>query len=100
MSEANGHFREDVAQIKDDVREMKDDLAVAIKELNAKLQALTNSLNVLNVKWQSFSDSLLNSVPIKAVMWMFIILALTIVLVIAGIEGIRALAPSLPGILS
>lgn len=96
---SNGHFKEDVAKIRSDVSEMKDDLSRSIEKLNAHLMLLTSAIDGLTGKWESLSETLLNSIPIKAVMWMFVILGVTIVLVIAGVEGIRALTPALPGLL-
>ena len=91
----NGHFHEDVAEIKRDVRELKDDLPAAVDRLEKSIESLTVTIQSLGQRWEDFSAHLLNSIPIRAVMWMFIILGLTIVLVIAGVEGVRALAPKL-----
>lgn len=101
MTEQNGHFKfeRDVDQIKTDVREMKDELARAINNLAREVSELSTAMIHLDARWQSFSHNLLNSVPIKAVMWMFVILGLTVTLIIAGVEGARAIAPTIGGLI-
>lgn len=110
----------EILQIKNDVREMKTDLAAAFRDLSTEIanqtrvvemkvqitakqtEAINSQIGAINnlaVKSEMLSNQLLQSIPIKSVMWMFLILGLTIVLVIAGVEGVRALAPHLPGVL-
>lgn len=94
MSEANGHFREDVAQIRADVSELKDDLATAIKRLdgtlvflNTSLGSLTQTIATMITKIESAMELNLQAIPLpfvlKLMKWTFGIL----VLALAGVEG-------------
>lgn len=65
-------------KVEHDIEEIKDDLTGAVKEL-------TNAVNTLNTKFESFIVIAANSIPIKAVLWMF----MTLVLSMVGVEGAR-----------
>lgn len=79
MSTGNGYYK-DIQQIKDDVSEIKDDLSSSIDRL-------TTAVNGLTMKFDAWIHVAENSIPLKAVFWMFVIL----VLAMTGVEGLNAL---------
>ena len=115
---ANGSypFNERFKKIDDELDEIKDSLAAAIKGLTESIthqsdvtadviRGLTTSitrqsdttahletkLGLLVDKVSMAIDVAKTSIPIKAVAWMFLIILLFVVLLIAGIEGVKAL---------
>lgn len=80
MVESNGYYKEIVA-IKADVKEIKDDLSQSIDNLTTAVHALTSKFD----NWIHVAEQ---SIPIKAVFWMFLIMVLGLV----GTEGVKALA--------
>lgn len=93
MEHSNGHIRDDISTIRKDVSEMKDDLASAVKDLHVSIHDLTQSITRLTDRWDVFSNSILNSIPIRAVMAMFGILVLALV----GVQGAEWLFKSYLG---
>lgn len=75
MTYQNG-IHEEIREIKRDVLGIKDDLAIS-------LNRVADALNILNTKFDQFIKVAENSIPIKAVFWMFLILILGLV----GVEG-------------
>lgn len=77
---SNGVTRlaERFTKVEHDIEEIKDDLTSAVKDL-------TNAVNTLNTKFESFIVVAANSIPIKAVIWMF----MTLVLSMVGVQGAK-----------
>ena len=101
MAEGNGIYkleqRFDV--VDQELKDLKDDLANAIRELahstdkqSATISALDKTVGCLTLQFQSFLHIASNAIPVKAVGWMFAIILIFVVLLIAGIEGIKVLS--------
>jgi len=65
-------------KVEQDIEDIKDDLTGAVKELS-------NAVNTLNTKFEGFITIAANSIPIKAVIWMF----MTLVLSMVGVQGAK-----------
>jgi len=82
MNHVNGNgYHQDIERIKKDVGEIKTSLTDSIDNLTTAVQALSTQFG-------AFIRVAENSIPIKAVFWMFLILVLAMV----GVEGVKALA--------
>lgn len=81
MAEGNGYYKEQLSKIQSDVTEIKDDLSHSIDRLTDAVHALTSKFDA----WMRVAKQ---SIPIKAVFWMFLIM----VLGLTGIEGVKYLA--------
>lgn len=95
----NGLYKIRFDKIDKELDEIKDHLAEAIMKLSTSLDTstrnlvetqskLTATIDGLSSNLKLFMDIAQNSIPIKAVFWMFLILVLTI----AGVEGIKHLS--------
>lgn len=69
MSQGNGYYS-DIKKIKEDVSDIKGDLASSIDRL-------TEAVNGLTTKFDTWIYVAEHSIPIKAVFWMFGILAIS-----------------------
>ena len=76
----NGSHGEQIAEIQRDVRLIRDNLAVAVNELSENVGGLTVQMKLL-------ISTLEKTIPIKAVAWMFALVALGIL----GVKGVEAL---------
>ena len=91
----NGVYRK-LEIIENDVKDIRDDLATAVNLLtsavNAQTKALeahTTAVNNLSYKFDTFIHVAQNSLPIKAVFWLLLI----IVLALVGVEGVKQISP-------
>ena len=78
--EGNG-IQKELEKIQAGVDEIKDDLSHSINSLAIAVNGLTAKFD----NWIRVAE---NSIPIKAVFWMFLILVLAMV----GVEGVQAFA--------
>ena len=85
MAEMNGHYKEQLNRIQADVNEIKDDLSHSIDKLTEAVHGLTGKFDA----WMRVAEQ---SIPIKAVFWMFLIMVLALV----GVEGVKYLATLRP----
>lgn len=78
MGGSENGYEEGFNKIQSDIHGMRDDLSRAIIEL-------TNAVNRLGDRFDTFLNIAQNSIPIKAVMWMFFVLVIGLV----GVEGCK-----------
>jgi hypothetical protein len=85
MAGENGVYKEGILRelhsIQKGVDDIKDDLAHSIDKLTVAVNTLTN-------QFSQFIRVAENSIPVRAVMWMFGILVLAMI----GVEGVQYLA--------
>lgn len=74
--ESNGIMKQEIHNIASDVKEIKDDLGGSVDRL-------TSSIDRLSDRFDDFMRVAENSIPIRAVFLMFVILVLALV----GVEG-------------
>jgi hypothetical protein len=97
----NGYYKElraiqaGVDEIRDDLSRSVDTLTVAVTNLTAQVSNLTAQFSSLTNQFTQLIRAAENVIPIKAVMWMFGILVLTMV----GVEGVVTLAKYSKGIM-
>lgn len=84
MAEGNGVYKMQLDKIESDVSEIKDDLAHAIEGLTAAVTGLSSKFDA----WVRVAE---NVVPIRFVLWILAGVLILVVLLFAGVEGIRAL---------
>lgn len=104
MAEGNGYYKEQLDQIQSDVVEIKGELSISIDKLTRTIDGLTQRLSVLDklvIAVETISTTLTswirvaeNVVPIKFVLWIMAGVLILVVLLFAGVEGIRALLGS------
>ena len=101
MAEPNGIYKLEKRfdKVDEELNDLKDDLAKAIRGLSMSIDRQSTSIlsfdstvDKLNTKFESFLHIASNAIPIKAVGWMFAIILIFVVLLIAGIEGIKVLS--------
>lgn len=80
MTQGNGYYKE-IQEIRSDVKDIKDDLSHSIDKLS-------EAVNALCIRVDSAIQVAQNVIPIKAVMWMFGILVITML----GVEGVQVFA--------
>lgn len=100
MSEGNGIYKlsERFDRVDKELIDLKDDLANAIRGLSASIDhqatatnALTTVVTNLTSQFSAFLQVASNSIPLKAVGWMFFIILVFVVILLLGIEGIKSL---------
>jgi len=112
MGLSNGSYDKKFDQIEEQLLDLKDNLAMAVaglseairessmqskeshKEVLGVVTALTDAVKSLNHHFSIYINVAQNAIPVKAVMWMFGILVLTM----AGIEGLKLL-PKIWGVI-
>jgi uncharacterized protein YukE len=101
VAEPNGIYKLEKRfdKVDEELNDLKDDLAKAIRGLSMSIDRQSTSIlsfdstvDKLNTKFESFLHIASNAIPIKAVGWMFAIILIFVVLLIAGIEGIKVLS--------
>lgn len=101
MAEGNGIYKleQRFDTVDQELKDLKDDLASAIRELahstdkqSEAITVLDKSLSSLNMQFQSFLHIAANAIPLKAVGWMFAIILVFVVLLLAGIEGVKEMS--------
>lgn len=102
MTEGNGIYKFVEKRFNDvdkELLDLKDDLAHAIRELSGSIEKqsdsttkLTETVGTLATQFASFLHIAANAIPLKAVGWMFAIILVFVVLLLAGIEGVREMA--------
>ena len=83
MPELNGHYKPQLERIEGKVN-----------GLDSSLDRLTNAIESLTIKIDSFISVAQNSIPIRAVFWLMAIMILGLV----GVEGVKSLGPVLKSI--
>lgn len=108
MAEGNGFYKQQLDTIQSDVKEIKDDLSLAISNLSRSvdkfsltIDSLTAKLSIMDKlveavqsissKFDSWIRVAENVVPIRFVLWILAGVLILVVLLFAGVEGIRAL---------
>lgn len=99
-AEPNGihQFNQRFDKVDRELVELKDDLASAIRELSGSIEkqalattALTTTVTNLTLQFSAFLQVASNSIPIKAVGWMFFIILVFVIILLVGIEGVKSL---------
>jgi len=108
MAEGNGVYKHQLDIIQTDVKEIKDDisrslnnLSHAVDKFSLTVEALTVKLSIMDKlveavqaiasKFDSWIRVAENVVPIRFVLWILAGVLILVVLLFAGVEGIRAL---------
>lgn len=100
MAEGNGLYKleQRFDTVDKELTDLKDDLAHAIRQLSGSIEkqviattALTTTVTNLTMQFSSFLQVASNSIPLKAVGWMFFIILVFVIVLLLGIEGIKSL---------
>jgi hypothetical protein len=98
MAEINGihKFDERFDRVDKELIDLKDDLAAAIRELSTSIgkqagatESLEKAVNILATQFHSFLNIAANAIPLKGVGWMFGVVLIFILVLVAGIETLK-----------
>jgi type II secretory pathway component PulL len=101
---ANGNYNERFTNIDKELEELKDSLAEAIRGLTGSITKqsestgrLETSITLLTSQVTAAISVAQNSISLRAVIWMFLILVISILLILGGVEALKVM-PKLVGL--